>query len=611
MKHWRAVTIVVIGSLLLLSGGIAGGNESIHENPSGDPTPSQERTITPIELRSVDRSIQRWGEQPATEAEGAQHSIFEPDLDLLDVALSDATVPIRRSVRSLLTTDNDMPAFESLHFELPQDASAVVRELATQIETLWSNEQFEEALTLADELDLSLGGDGIAVAGKARVTSSASNLPAWGNDVRIGTRDSLEAVLLDVHYATGHIFAILVDDNYWTVNLSTDGGLTWSEEYYWNSTYNINAVSTTVVGDYCFVGYTHNLDQSLARLRRFSVVDGTPMSFPGGTAFRTVYTAASPDAIVDIELHSNQDFPPNFNQRLYYGIITSGGTLDFLWLGDFDDFTTEHTFTSTITNASRGLSISVNPDWSEYFMFMSYLDSDDRINICGTGGSTWEALYSRSVGTSTSRYTSMTAYHDTITVGYEQLGATNFYASYLVNYTAGDGTWLIGASPPWDFTSEAPALTARRGGGVAMVYRWYTSPREGHLIWRNYGGMWSSPDHYCQYEPYYNQPAIQYLEQSRFGIVYLCNNSPYMHAAYFNVASPCCISPTGDMNGDGSNADPVDLAYLVDHLFSGGEPPVCVTEADVNGDGDMANPVDLAYLVDHLFAGGPSPEPCM
>jgi len=60
----------------------------------------------------------------------------------------------------------------------------------------------------------------------------------------------------------------------------------------------------------------------------------------------------------------------------------------------------------------------------------------------------------------------------------------------------------------------------------------------------------------------------------------------------------------GDANGDGF-ADPVDLSYLVDFLFSGG--PFPDPAADVNCD-NAVDPVDLSFFVDWLFSGGI--EPC-
>ncbi len=77
-----------------------------------------------------------------------------------------------------------------------------------------------------------------------------------------------------------------------------------------------------------------------------------------------------------------------------------------------------------------------------------------------------------------------------------------------------------------------------------------------------------------------------------------------------SVSATCCIGDRGDVNGDGVNADPIDLANLVDYLFAGGVAPACDEEADLDGNGSGATPIDLAYLVDFLFTGGIAPVAC-
>jgi len=72
----------------------------------------------------------------------------------------------------------------------------------------------------------------------------------------------------------------------------------------------------------------------------------------------------------------------------------------------------------------------------------------------------------------------------------------------------------------------------------------------------------------------------------------------------------CCTGQRGDMNGDGTDANPTDLAYLVDYLFAAGSAPVCAEEADIDGVDGAGDPTDLAYLVDYLFSGGPAPVSC-
>ena len=75
--------------------------------------------------------------------------------------------------------------------------------------------------------------------------------------------------------------------------------------------------------------------------------------------------------------------------------------------------------------------------------------------------------------------------------------------------------------------------------------------------------------------------------------------------------NPCCEGIRGDFNGDGSDANILDLTFLVDFIFRGsGFFGSCFEESDINGDGDAANILDLTYLVDWIFRGGPPPPGC-
>ena len=72
----------------------------------------------------------------------------------------------------------------------------------------------------------------------------------------------------------------------------------------------------------------------------------------------------------------------------------------------------------------------------------------------------------------------------------------------------------------------------------------------------------------------------------------------------------CCSGNRGDVNGDGTNHNILDLTRLVDYLFRGSAPPDCKLESDVNGDGTPYNIIDLTFVVDYIHRGGPAAGPC-
>ena len=88
------------------------------------------------------------------------------------------------------------------------------------------------------------------------------------------------------------------------------------------------------------------------------------------------------------------------------------------------------------------------------------------------------------------------------------------------------------------------------------------------------------------------------------------DNSPQIVNVEYVVTSPCCIGTRGDLNGDGDDANILDLTFAVDRIFRGGGPSACPEEGDVNGDGNPHNILDLTFLVDRIFRGGPPPGPC-
>ena len=88
------------------------------------------------------------------------------------------------------------------------------------------------------------------------------------------------------------------------------------------------------------------------------------------------------------------------------------------------------------------------------------------------------------------------------------------------------------------------------------------------------------------------------------------HSTPFPSGEIRGQLGSCCQGNKGDVNGDGTDSNILDLTYLVDRIFRLGPPAGCSNEADVNGDGASSNILDLTFLVDRIFRLGPAPGPC-
>jgi len=437
--------------------------------------------------------------------------------------------PVWKGLEKLTQAQRENSKIELI---LESNASNAAQQMAHRIENLWNSARFNEALVLFTELSHLTNIDEMAIGNSWR-TPVAAETERWGNDVRIGNRDSVMVTAFDIHRASGNLFAVLLlqGDGYanlWSVNHSTDGGATWNETYYWWATYQLNSLSAAVVQNHCYVGFGRGSAQDQAFLYRFRAGNGLQQNFSTGSSFLTVFTTSSPDSIKEVSLSSNQDY---YNNRLYYSAIIDDGTLRFFW-GLDTAFVSYTEITTNVTNADRGLDITSDENGSNRYQWISYFNTSNIVQIDAVNFSDiWEQLETYPAGTSTT-VSSISAYGDTITCFFDYHGNV-LHCRYLVTYDGGT-TWFYGFVDDTSTTNESPSVAARAGGGVGSVYRFYTSPREGRYAYRFYRGGWTAPQTYTDTAPYWNRPSIEYLGNSNFGVVYLSWTSPVTRGAYFD-----------------------------------------------------------------------------
>lgn len=414
--------------------------------------------------------------------------------------------------------------------------SDLLVETYKQITNLWNTGKYNEAL----DLFRSINNDelkGVSIGINWKVPIPTADQHKWGTDVRIGNRDSIEVVSLAFEKSTGKLFAILVyseSGNYfYSVNLSTDGGATWVETANYNASgpNKIVSASATVVDSFCYVGYAYEGAKNVGRLRRFSTFDGTVAAFIDGVFFKSVFTLATTDSVKQVVVSSN---PGYTDDRLYYAAITKSDSLKMFW--NVTDGVTYTKYSNTFLDIEEGLDLSWNDGYvfstNVYYLFGSYVTKTGGIKIFGVKSDSLKSLANLFTGLAND-HSSISARKDTITAVFSYYAGVNYHNRYLVSYNGGS-TWLFGVVGDSTTTSETPDIAAG-DGGVGIIYRYYTSPREGRFVWRPMAGAWSTPVKYADHEPYFNKPSIEYLGNKKFGVVYLSRTSPVTRGAYFDL----------------------------------------------------------------------------
>jgi hypothetical protein len=504
-------------------------------------------------------------EYPVTENAGLVTDITSSPPAKIENKSTFASAPARAGLEGMTLAEKEN---SFINIELATGVPVEAYQLAGRIEDLWNIGDFTKALQLFPQLESLADGRGIAIGNTWRIPIETENDPLWFRDVRIGNHSGIFDNELDIHRASGNLFAVLAfiggGNRHWSVNLSTDSGDSWAETYNWWADYDFIDVGAIVLDDYCYVGYIGNADRTETRLQRFGYVDGGSATFPNGSSHVTAFTTTGP--IAEIALTSNQDYD---NDRIYYYALLGDGTVSYFY--DDADCMDFEEIDPGVTEARRGLSACTNENFGTYYTLFSYLTADEKVKIYGLGtDGAWSELVSYNVNSNSADYTSIGAYGDTITCVFDYFNGTVLTCRYLVSYSGGQ-YWLygnVGRSP--EIRIGCPALSARAGGGVAMIYRSELDFCIGHYIWRDYFGNWPYPTVYAEYALSYNQPDIEYMSGDDYGIVYLRLSD---NRAFFNRQKPNCLEIS--VGNRGSNiVEPRDFLRIDGSITNNGITPV-------------------------------------
>lgn len=320
-----------------------------------------------------------------------------------------------------------------------------------EVAALWNEGRQSEALLALQQLESAGFSFVPAISWKVPIVSRQNK--AY-QDVRIGgARIGAQIIDLDYDAQEATIFALIGWADTWSMNISLDGGVTWAETYYYGAQ---AEVSMAVCGSRVWVAYSPTGSDNELRMRRFFTSNGASDT---GYGFETV-ADINPATVVDVALIGNE---PDVSTAVYVGIVASDNTVRTYW-----DELTGTSFTSyspTVTNAHDNIDFTYAPfglHSSGYVAYLSYQSTTGNIVVWRMSFlGTWDQVFSRSISGS-QKYTSISAYEDTVMVAFEYAYTNGNGIRYEVSYNSGT-SWAYG-----DIYSPAAGDPAAHGAAVSL-----------------------------------------------------------------------------------------------------------------------------------------------
>ncbi len=212
--------------------------------------------------------------------------------------------------------------------------------------------------------------------------------------------------------------------------------------------------------------------------------------------------------------------------------------------------------------------------------------------------------------------TAIAAGHDTIICAYDQQGA--ILNGRISQSNDGGLTWTNAFLDDTTIISHSAKVISSEGK-IGVAYLANQNPRQGRFI-QSENGIWSTPTMYSDIEPIAVRPAVEFLGDDGYGVVYIGENEQYLAKAFFDrlAVGGGCDYLLGDINGD-DEVLASDVTYGV-RFFKGlgTQPPdSCYLDSagiyyyaagDVNGNCEFRGS-DITTLV-AILTGHAQPKYC-
>jgi hypothetical protein len=439
--------------------------------------------------------------------------------------------------------------------------SADIGDAAEQIANLWNRGAHDAALDELRALEESGAPLNLGIAWTVPLAHGGQRML----DYRIGgTRTDAQTLNLDFDAQSGNIFSVVrwgstTGTSAWTMNMSADGGTTWSETYAYSSSVGLLDVDCVVADDYVYVAYVAGNATDEARIRRCLASTG---GIDNGFGFHVVFDAGA-EAVEEVALAANAD---DYDNRIYYAMIQSDDVLRYAY-DVASDGTTFAESSPAGSNPEYGLDMTFdnNRDACTAYLYISFSGNDGDVHVLGRSESDW---YDWTIETDVGsfRATAISAYQNTIICAFEYPYSNGTGIRYCISYDCGD-SWSPGAIAVPDGVSVfgyfEPDVDARGGTGTAIIYQaeageidpMYYRTRTGFAP-----GPWTDPTLFSDYDVYTgSDTALGHLpplgdETFSHGALYL-SLDPDFRTPYFDrpgTAGTACGDATPPVIGIGA-----------------------------------------------------------
>jgi hypothetical protein len=246
--------------------------------------------------------------------------------------------------------------------------------LTSSLESLWQAGRHDDALEVLQTLEY----EGLVAGVGIRWHRPQPVLNLKSTDFPIDASGTASQVLLDFDPVSGNLFAVVRWGNSWSLFVSLDQGVTWSETFHragalFSFVYDVDmdVYSSTSAGDNVYIAYATRVTLSgisAAWIRRFSAATGAPDDEWGTNSVLSSDTRSFKEVGIAVG-----------DTLINYTMLCSDGAI--LCLVGLES--TGATFvgqTTSITNAARGLDVVYPGDGSTHTSLMiSYVNDNDHV----------------------------------------------------------------------------------------------------------------------------------------------------------------------------------------------------------------------------------------